>query len=66
MLDTFPNVPKTSNTYEEEDYLYAHVINVCYVQVKDKTKTSHGNIITLISGEELLTMEYWFQCYLNL
>ena len=72
--NTFPDTPQTGDTYEEGDYIYKYnqYYNVSSwsentsqngwgVSVKDKRKTSYGEILSEIVGKPITNMSYTFK-----
>ena len=54
--DSFPDNPKSNDTYEEGDYKYLYYNSDLIVSVKDKTKTSYGVILSEIAGKPITNM----------
>ena len=59
--DSFPDNPKSNDTYEEGDYVYTYNIGGEYgsdwsVKVKDTSKTTYGKILSEIAGKPVTNM----------
>ena len=74
--NAFPDKPKASDKYEEEDYIYtygngsvdintdgtAEIVEAGWnVSIKDKAKTSYGKMISSIAGKPVVGLSYTFQ-----
>lgn len=64
--ENFPETPATGDIYEEGDHKYRCSGNGWSVQVKDKTKSSYGEIIPEIAGKPINDMDYTFYGCTNL